>query len=199
MDVGGDDSFGDPADPRLVRGARGHAACSSVLRSAGTRTVRSRPRSRRVAAPAAGCAVAGARTRGRSRRRGRRSAEERDAVAADQRAGQPVVGGKQSLRVVGGDGAEDGQSERTADLLGDVGDPGAESGVGSRNIGHGERQQWHERHADAEADREAGEEDRREEGGVRPDGGEQEKSGGGARHARREHREAARIARRAAP
>ena len=55
--------------------------------------------------------------------------EEGEVVAPDQGADVPLVGGDQTLGVVRGDGAEDGQPDRAADLLGDVGDPRAEPGV----------------------------------------------------------------------
>ena len=60
--------------------------------------------------------------------------------------------------------AEHGEAECAGDLLGDVDDPRAEPGVGRRDVGHRDREQRHERAADAQADGEVGEEDRREEG-----------------------------------
>ena len=80
-----------------------------------------------------GLRAAGPQERERQRDAGgdrRRCREEGEVVAADQRGGDPVVGGQQALRPIRGDRAEDGQPERAADLLGDVGDPGAEARVG---------------------------------------------------------------------
>ena len=57
----------------------------------------------------------------------------------------------QHLRVVGGHGAQHRQAERPGDLLGDVGDPGPQTGIGGGNVRHGDRQQRHEGTADAQA------------------------------------------------